>query len=275
MNLTNECKICLYNQIERFLKNENKYILEDISKKIEKITTDIPPPKAAIEIYKTLNESLKCNDPYNKIKQDSIKLAKTISKNIKINNLYEAIKASVIGNAIDYGSQSSDDIQSAIQKTINEEFVINDIDKFKDLLSNARTMLFIADNAGENYFDEILIRFIKENYNIKITYIVRGNAIINDLTMQDIQEHKSLYQLCDIKSSGIPSPGFIYDLANDETKKHFDNDDMILAKGMGNFECLESTKDKRLFLLFKIKCSVVSSFLKQQKNKLVFKNNSL
>lgn len=273
MNLTNECKICLYNQIERFLKGNNNNILDKINNKIETLDTNIPPPQAAIEIYKILSENLQCSDPYKQIKEDSIKFAKIISKTINVNNLNEAIKASVIGNAIDYGSQSTQDIQSALQNTMNEDFAINDVEKFDNALKKAKTMLFIADNAGENYFDEILIKFIKQNYNVKITYIVRGSAIINDLTIEDIKEHKSLFQLCDVKDSGIPSPGFIYDLANEDTKKYFDCASLILAKGMGNFECLESTKDERLFLLFKIKCNVVSDFTKQKVNKLVFTNN--
>lgn len=160
-----------------------------------------------------------------------------------------------------------------MQKTINEEFAINDIDKFQNALLQAKTMLFIADNAGENYFDEILLRFIKQYYDIKITYAVRGKPIINDLTLNDIKEHKSLFEICNVVDSGVPSPGFIYDLANNETKKYFDNNSIIFAKGMGNFECLESIKDKRLFLLFKIKCSVVSEFTGQIQNKLIFLNN--
>lgn len=273
MNLTNECKICLYNQIKRFLDGKNKEILDKVKNKIEKLDANLPPPQAAIEIYEILGKNLKCDDPYKQIKQDSINLAKIISKTLRANTLSQALKASVIGNAIDYGSQNSEDIQYALQKTMNEEFAINDIDKFQNALLRAKTIFFIADNAGENYFDEILLRFIKQHYDITITYAVRGKPIINDLTIDDIKGHKSLFEICNVIDSGVPSPGFIYDFANDEAKKYFDNASIIFAKGMGNFECLESIKDKRLFLLFKIKCSVVSDFTKQIQNRLIFLNN--
>ncbi|RDU58666.1 DUF89 domain-containing protein [Helicobacter sp. MIT 99-5507] len=273
MNLKNECKICLYHQIKRFLNGKNEEILDVIKNKIEKLDTNLPPPQAAIKIYEILAKNLKCDDPYKQIKQDSINLAKIISKTLRANTLSQALKASVIGNAIDYGSQNSEDIQYALQKTMNEEFAINDIDKFKNALLRAKNILFIADNAGENYFDEILLRFIKQHYDITITYAVRGKPIINDLTLNDIKEHKSLFEICNVIDSGVPSPGFIYDFANDEAKKYFDNASIIFAKGMGNFECLESIKDKRLFLLFKIKCSVVSEFTGQIQNKLIFLNN--
>lgn len=273
MNIQDECKICLLRQVERFLDNSNPDILLQISKAIEKINMQDPPPKAAIKIYDILKDSLKCDDPYQSIKKDSIKLAKEISRQIHPSNLQEAIKAAVLGNAIDYGSQNEDNIHDAIEKTIHEDFAINHIENFSNAMDDAKSLLFIADNAGENYFDEILLRFIKQHYDVKITYLVRGSPIINDLVLDDLLEHKSLFDICSIKSSGVPSPGFIYDLANDISQKHFRNDSVILAKGMGNFECLESTKDRRLFLLFKIKCSVVSRFLKKDINKLAFINN--
>lgn len=273
MKIQDECKTCLFRQIERFLGNKNLDILPKIESEINKINMQDSPPKAAIKVYDVLRDSLKCNDPYYKIKKDSILLAKKISQQIKPNNLQEAIKAAVLGNAIDYGSQSEDNIQDAIEKTINEDFAINHIDNFKQALNNAKSLLFIADNAGEDYFDEILLRFIKQNYDINITYLVRGSPIINDLIMDDLKEHKSLFELCEIKSSGVPSPGFIYNLANEVSKWHFREDSIILSKGMGNFECLESTKDKRLFLLFKIKCDIISRFLDKDLNKLVFLNN--
>ncbi|RAX54722.1 hypothetical protein CCY99_02890 [Helicobacter sp. 16-1353] len=273
MKIQDECSICLFRQIERFLDGKNPHILQAIESAIKKIDMQDSPPKSAIKIYDILKDSLKCNDPYYEIKQDSMILAKQIAQTINPNNLQEAIKAAVIGNAIDYGSQNQDNIHDAIEKTMSEDFAINHISNFKETLNKAESLLFIADNAGENYFDEILLRFIKQHYSIKITYLVRGKPIINDLVMSDVENHKSLFDICEVKSSGVPSPGFIYDLANEDSKRHFMQDSIIIAKGMGNFECLESTKDKRLFLLFKIKCNVVSGFLNQNLNKLIFLNN--
>ncbi|MDE6886574.1 MAG: ARMT1-like domain-containing protein [Helicobacteraceae bacterium] len=280
MNLSPECKACLYNQIKRFLDKQDIFdnaskneFLSLVEREIDKIPLTITPPKSAIKIYDILKENLGVTDPYSDIKKDSIAIAKQISKNLVAQNLSQAITIAVAGNAIDYGSQASFDIESNLYNSLNEGFCINHIDSFANAINNATNLLYIADNAGENYFDEILIKFLVENYHLKITYLVRGEAIINDLTMSDISEHKTLSKICDIKDSGVRSPGFIYNLANDESRALFDNTDLILAKGMGNFETLESLQDRRIFLLFKIKCSVVSSFLKQPLNALVFRNN--
>ncbi len=51
----------------------------------------------------------------------------------------------------------------------------------------AKSLLYIADNAGENIFDTLLIATLKAIYpHLSISYAVRGRAIINDLTLQDM-----------------------------------------------------------------------------------------
>lgn len=176
----------------------------------------------------------------------------------------------VVGNAIDYGSQSDDKILDALQNTFKEKWGVNHINNFKHMLNSAKHILFIADNAGENYFDEILLKFLKNNYDVNITYLTRGEAIINDLTLDDLNDHKSLSNICNIKSSGVNSPGFIYERSNIEAQNYFDDACLIISKGMGNFECLEAKNDPRIFFLFKIKCDVVSKFVNIPKGQVVF-----
>ena len=52
-----------------------------------------------------------------------------------------------------------------------------------------------------------------------------------------------------------------------------DEADVILSKGMGNFECLQSHKDERLFMLFKVKCDVVAAFCGVEKGTMMLKHN--
>lgn len=281
MKLQALCKICLKNQIQRYLdrcKLDSK-CKEEILLKINKIINSFPPkhnltpPEAAISVYDVLKTSLKNNDPYKEIKFKNMQLAKNIVKNIKVSNLEEALKACVVGNVIDYGSQDEIDIVDLINNTFKEDWGIYDFHNFKNYLTKSSNLLFIADNAGENYFDEVLIRFIKSNYDIQISYLTRGSPIINDLTLEDISYHKSLFEICDICDSGVDSAGFMFNRANAKAKNYFKNADIILAKGMGNFECLESLLDSRIFLLFKVKCDVVSRFINIPKGKIVFMQN--
>ena len=278
MKLQELCKACLKNQIQRYLdecKLELKHKEEILSRVDSHINSFLPnhyltPPEAAIGVYDILKTSLKVSDPYKEIKYKSMELARKISQNIVVNNLDEALKACVIGNVIDYGSQDGVLIMDAIHSTFKEEWGIYDITNFKNALNKAGDLLFIGDNAGENYFDEILIKFIKDNYAVKITYLTRGSPIINDLTLDDVKFHESLSKICDVDDSGVNSAGFIYSRANDRSKNYFTKADIILAKGMGNFECLEFLQDPRIFFLFKVKCDVVGRFMNIPKGKVVF-----
>ncbi|MDY0365777.1 MAG: ARMT1-like domain-containing protein [Arcobacteraceae bacterium] len=44
---------------------------------------------------------------------------------------------------------------------------------------------------------------------------------------------------------------------------------LIIAKGMGNYECLEQLKDDRIFFLFKVKCDVVAKSIGQKSGDLI------
>jgi len=49
--------------------------------------------------------------------------------------------------------------------------------------------------------------------------------------------------------------------------------DLIIAKGMGNYECLEGVKDERIFHLFKVKCDVVANDVGEELGSLIFMQN--
>ena len=140
-------------------------------------------------------------------------------------------------------------------------------------LTHSRTLLYLADNAGENIFDEILLRALKTLYpHLHIYYAVRGEPIINDLTLKDLFHPlaQNIQKYCTLLDSGVRSPGFVYEDSNAQTQTIYNNADVILAKGMGNFECLHTQNDERLFLLFKVKCDVVAACCGAPKGEMMF-----
>lgn len=282
MNLTQHCLTCLHNQACKTLA------LFDMECKVDFIPTSTtttlacPPPKLAIEIYKQIAQRIHNQDPYAKIKKQSIITARQILSSIPfVNDLEWGVKMAVLGNVIDYGSQKPFDIHTFGAKFCEFDidmidFGVFDFETFKERLGQAKKLVYIGDNAGENEFDEVLIRVIKHFYpHLTITYFTRGKPIINDITLDDLaQTDSKLFTICEVLDSGVESPGFLYDLANTQARKSYDEADLILAKGMGNFECLEDKKDERLFLLFKIKCQVVADFLGEAEGKFMFLHNS-
>lgn len=309
------CFDCLQRQIKNFSTLMPTHNLQPLQECVEKnlsllkqsyITPNkqdnlLTPPQIAIDIYKDLSTTLQNDDPYTHIKQESIqkafhicqelishypapKLEPTIqndtimwNKDSVFTRLDWAVRMAILGNVIDYGSQHSFSFDNADFDFKSLHFGVYDLKPFISKLESAKSLLYIADNAGENIFDTLLIATLKAIYpHLSISYAVRGRAIINDLTLQDMLHPlaQPLLESCEVLSSGVRSPGFVYADANPQTQSLYNSADMILAKGMGNFECLESYKDERLFLLFKIKCDVVAKFCNKAKGTMMFLHNT-
>lgn len=293
LKIEKECLLCLKNQCHQAIKlvSGSQNILTKVSDSTESLLSsevdfNSPPPKIAIDVYEKIASITGNKDIYASIKTECIQKARSIANTLLENKpffenpkdeLKWAIQMAALGNIIDYGSATKFNIHNETFDTSKLDFAFFDLEAFSKKLENAKTLLYFADNAGENIFDEILISSIKSIYpHINITYLTRGNPIINDITLDDLILHKEcekIFQLCNVQSSGVRSPGFIYKMANIETQHLFDNADVMIAKGMGNFECMEDIPDDRIFLLFKIKCNVVSRHLNIELGKMIFKQN--
>ncbi|MDO7252626.1 ARMT1-like domain-containing protein [Helicobacter sp. faydin-H76] len=294
MKIEKKCLLCLANQCNQTMEitfqpkeiaNRAKQAIESLIQSLP--YENVPPPKIAIDIYKKIASITSTDDIYQHIKTECIQKARIIVDDILCKKpifktpeeeLQWAIKISALGNIIDYGSATKFSIKNEVFNISKLDFAVFDLKDFYKKIQNSKTLLYLADNAGENIFDEVLISTIKSIYpHIKITYLTRGAPIINDITLNDMNTHlecKKIFDFCEVADSGVKSPGFIYEDANPAAQQSFNQADIILAKGMGNFECLENIPDSRIFLLFKIKCEVVSNHLKIALGKMMFKQNS-
>jgi len=109
-------------------------------------------------------------------------------------------------------------------------------------------------------FDRILIEELPKD---KITFCVRGFPVLNDATMDDAKE-SSLTSIVKVIDSGTDLPGIIQEECSNEFNDYFNNADLIIAKGQGNYETLHESS-KNIFFLFKVKCLIVA---KQSSHKL-------
>lgn len=292
MNTTTQCLTCLYEQAKRTLQlldstpesnntqilHKKKNMTKDCAPHIFGIPTNppvIPPPQLAITVYKHITQLTNTTDPYQLIKAQSIAKAKEFLQKIPLRyDLEWGIKIAALGNVIDYGNSDAFRLDSCLFEAESIHFSIYDIQALQTSLQGAKKLVYIGDNAGEDVFDSVLVQILTSLYpQLAITYFTRGAPIINDSTLQDLQTHQSpILDVCEVVDSGVESAGFLYEFATSYAKKLYDEADVILAKGMGNFECLEDCNDKRVFLLFKIKCDVVAKFIGEQRGSFVLKN---
>ncbi len=282
-----ECFVCFVSQAilvaEITIKKDEEAILalKNVAQVLSKLDYDVPPPLISEHVYGSITKTLNHSDPYSEIKKKYNKIALGYVDDLRkyidsaIDKLQAAMNISVAGNIIDFGSQVEKfDIKETISKAINEGFVVNDIEEFKKHIEKAKTLLFLADNAGEIVFDKLFLETIKSLYpNIKIYIALRGKPIINDVTRNDV-EGLGLEKVGSIVESTKPTPGFWPDYCDDECKNIYSKADIIISKGQGNFETLSEFDDDRVYFLFIIKCSVVSNFLNKPKYSHIFAKKS-
>lgn len=195
--------------------------------------------------------------------------------NLQDDCLYTAICYALVGNFIDFGANSDlkdDDVKALIDNVDNVKFDMDEFTRFKNELKTARKITYLTDNCGEIVFDKLLIRCIKILYpDIDITVIVRGEDILNDVTIVDAREI-GLTEIVEVIDNGTGIAGTNLNRISKESLGKINSSDLIISKGMGNFETLIGCR-KNVFYLFMCKCRKFSELLNVPLNSYMFLND--
>jgi len=247
-----------------------KRILDELGKILPGFSLKSSPTEMGGIIHGLVKEITKEEDPYKYIKAKNTQLAMGVYDDLKkkvkesLDSLLTAVELAIAGNIIDYGVKNSLDINKELERILNlenktikkEKKSFFNYPEFKQKLKNAKTILYLADNAGETVFDRILIEEIKYLYgDKKIFYAVKEKPIINDALIEDARTC-GIDKIAEIVSSGLDTPGTILSLCSKDFIEMFQKADMVISKGQGNFEALSEGK-RPIFFLFMAKCPVV------------------
>ncbi len=268
MKIQLDCLPCFLSQVLRAsrMATDDEAIQAKILKAGLNIVKDYNSFRYAPEVGRALHFLVKqytgIADPYQNIKQKHLNLALQYYPDLKrflfqkCDRLYWVLKIAAIGNAFDAAINSELKDNDYLKEELPKEFKICDIERFRERLKNARTMLIIGDNAGETVFDKVLI---EELLNLEISYAVRSGPIINDVTIEDA-ELAGLNRQVRVVSTGCDAPGVIRTECDREFQKIFKEADIVISKGQGNYETLSEEK-RELFFLLKAKCPVIAGDL--------------
>lgn len=223
------------------------------------------PPAMAQEIHRFIREITGVKDPYLEVKNHFNKLALQMYPELRQrvesseDPLATAVRLAIAGNIIDFGVDSEVE-QSRVERTIAESLTepldMDALESFRKATAGAENILYIGDNAGEIVFDRLLIeRLPQEN----ITFVVRGSPILNDAIMEDAQI-TGLTDIVEVIDNGSDAPGTILERCSEAFCRRFDESDLVIAKGQGNYETL-SDVDKDVFFMVRPKCKVLAEHL--------------
>jgi len=246
-------------------KNEEiqRKVLNSVLSILSNISIYANPPEIAHLVHLRVKSITGNFDPYREIKKKQNEMALQYESILssQIAEMSDSLKAAMMfsaaGNAIDLAPDYQiKDLYKRYMEIISRGFSWDDYELFCKKVAQSKSLLYLGDNAGEIVWDKILIEELLEEFNMDITYAVRGFPILNDVTLEDAQYVK-MTELVTVVSNGSEAPGTLLNRCSEEFLKVYQKSDLILSKGQGNYESL-SREDRSIFFLFNVKCPVIA-----------------
>jgi len=272
-----ECYFCHIKTVQNLLVKFNPplNVAEDFIFSVHEIlgnSRNMVNPKLATVIHRIAKEKLNVKDLY---ASEKLSANKVLLENYKYwrdyignsdNSFYTAVKLAVAGNIIDYGAHSvNGDIKEQIKNIINTPFAIDKSKEFKKAIDKAERILYLGDNAGEVFFDRLLLETI---HHPNVTFVTRGAPVINDITLDDAKQ-TAINKICKVIDNGFDAPSTLLEFCSDEFIQAYSNADLIISKGQGNFEGLMNERHPNTFFLLMAKCKPMAEMLGCNKNDLI------
>ena len=269
-----DCTLCLMRQsleAARFASDDTSLHENAVRTIMEMVMNrgfHIPPPLIGQEMHRAIRIMTNNPDPYAKVKREfnDLLLSKMASLRELIENSADrfetALRIAIAGNMIDCALRANIHpglVDEAVSKALSEP-IVGDANELKQLIEKSDKILYILDNCGEIVCDRL---FIEQILPKKITAAVRGTPVINDATLEDA-EYIGLTDIVPVISNGNDGLGTILEQCSEEFLEHFHSADLILSKGLGNYETLitygpEIIRQPVMFL-FKAKCFFIANF---------------
>ena len=277
MKIQTECVPCLIKRIIFEAKQSTKdpKIIKNVIKNAGNALVELYDPNEcsitiATKVHKITYETLGDNDPYKELKERSYNVAQSLIPRVEelIERSDDPLKTSmlcaVIGNTLDFGIEGASNnpelLTEFFEESIEKGLGYDDTEELKDLLSKSKNVLLFTDNCGEFNFDKILCREIKKfNPDVNLTLIVKGEPVLSDATMEDAKQLKFDEVVDRILTTGCFAVGVDFNKLPEDLKKALGEVDLIICKGMANYEAFSETDYHPIAYLMQTKCNAIAN----------------
>jgi damage-control phosphatase, subfamily I len=236
-------------------------VLRQVLRSMSELDWTLPPPVLGQQVHRLIRQLTHNPDPYAAIKERMNRRAAELYPHW--HRLFReahppleaAVRLAIVGNLLDVGAKtqlSAAPVRAAFEDALTAP-LRGSVEELAQAIQRARSILYLADNAGEIVFDRNLLARLPLG---KFTVVVRGRPVLNDATLADA-EQAGLPEFCEVIANGSDAPGTLLADCSPAFRERFAAVDLVIAKGQGNYESLAGV-DKELFFLLKIKCQVLS-----------------
>lgn len=229
---------------------------------------DVCSATVATQVHRETYRIIGDDDPYKTLKRKSnevaLELYPAAERFVRASKdpLRDAFLCAIVGNVLDFGIGTGYDHPSKLKKEFRsllaEGLGHDDTPRIRRLLSKAESVIYLADNCGEIVLDRLALIQLKA-LGLDVTLVVKEEPILTDATLKDIRG-LGIEKMVD---GVVESPGFAVGVDLGSLRGPFGRTlrraDLVIAKGMANFESLSETDISPVAYLLRTKCAPVAS----------------
>jgi hypothetical protein len=227
----------------------------------------------ATKIHKMVYETLNDSDPYKDLKNQSNKIALSLVSQVRemikksSDPLWTSMLCAIVGNSMDFGieggSSHPDMLKETFENLVNDGIKYDDSELLKKLILKSKTILLFTDNCGEIVFDKILCEELKKfNPNMKLYLVVKGKPVLSDATNEDADKLNFIDVVDEVLDTGCFAVGVNFSKIPKKLREKLSAVDLIICKGMANYESFSETDYKPIAYLLRSKCDAIATSMK-------------
>lgn len=225
------------------------------------------PARIATRFHETVKQATGNPDPFLSLKRREMAFARRVAQGLSLGRsltLREAALVAVAGNALDFFRE-----HEVVGRELAGEvsLAVDDLEEAFGGLEPGQSVVYLADNAGEQYFDAPLLVALV-GVGLRVAYAVKERPVQNDLALADV-DRGVLPSGVALVSTGGAAVGLELASSSPAFRGLLEEASLVVAKGMGHYETIDELRGRRVLLLLKAKCRPVAAGLGVKKGALV------
>lgn len=183
------------------------------------------------------------------------------------------VRYAIAGNIIDPTAHYDEPLEAVLAAAAARTLAVDDIEVLRKALNKAEKILYVTDNAGEVVMDRVFLEMLIAQGFVsadQVTVAVRSTPFANDAMLEDA-EFVGLTELVKVIGTGARDATLYKPDLSEEFMGHYREADLVITKGMGNFESACEYTDKTICMLLMTKCIPVAQRLETELGAFVCK----
>ncbi|HSV42269.1 MAG TPA: ARMT1-like domain-containing protein [Methanomassiliicoccales archaeon] len=231
----------------------------------------------ATKVHRRVYDIIGNDDPYLDLKRRSNDAAKAVLDKAERfvdrseDRLEAACLVAIVGNIMDFGIdvglEGPESFGRAFDEMLAQGIDVNEVHKMRAKVKAGSKVAYIVDNCGEIVLDRFLVQELQA-LGANVVGVVKGEAILTDATVEDLHQTGMIDVFDSHLDTGVFAVGL--DLGRAPGLASFlVNCDLIVSKGMANFEYLSDQGLPDVIYLLRTKCRPVATAIGAEKGQNV------